>query len=47
MNTWGFSLTKKLKKLLPKKEIWYWAEEPIEKPPEKGWSNRIVKTRIT
>lgn len=26
MNAWGMALAKKLKKELPKKEIWYWAE---------------------
>ena len=26
MNAWGMALAKKLKKELPKKDIWYWAE---------------------
>ena len=38
MNKWGISLAKKLKKELPEKEIWYWAETSSP--------NSIKKTKI-
>jgi hypothetical protein len=46
MNAWGKTLAIKLKRELPKREIWFWAEEPLKKPEKNKWANHMVKTKI-